>query len=241
MLLILALSFLQPSNLPGCGTFPRPACFMPEVSELYFTAQDRTYVWPLETNDPPISVTYHRDPETYGPLPTSFLRNYCFIDEARNAADCYTEWEYQAIVYCSRDRWNWIGENPANGALLWEHPEYYFQHRSRTQVHLWSFSQRLTPFPRPGNPPADISVQVDRTQVLRYSADSQGVIQAMVFIRSGDDLFSDSFSWTPSGGGEYSGDSFSSPATEFSTASCIGTFIFSTNWCSFAPNRPECR
>ena len=241
MLLALALSFLQPSGLPGCGTEPRPACFMPEVEDLYFLPQQRKYTWPLEANDPPISVTYHRDPDTYGTLPTSALRNYCLVDEARNTADCYTEWEYQAVVFCSTERWLWIGKNPANQQMLWEAPEFYFEYRNPLRVHMWSFAQRLRTFPSPGAPAADVVFQSDRTQIIRFGAQSPGAIQAMLMIREGDRLFSDSFSWVRRGAdATYQGESFGSPSSQYSAAACTGTIIFSSNWCEIAPQRPEC-
>ena len=242
ILALLALGFLQPSNLPGCNTNPRPSCSMPDVPSLEWRESDRRYTWPLENSDPRFSrITYHQQPGVYGLIerPRFGSREYCLIDEETNTADCWVDWEYQTVVMCTVDRWAWMARAtiPYLPILLYEHPEKYFEHRGRVQVYMWEWVDRVNYLPTIGalgTPPARVSVQVDRTQVIRTGPTVFFYAPAVLMIREqGSTTFQGSFDYN-------SGWSGAVPTTETEKNACSGDYIFQTNWCDFAPFRPEC-
>jgi len=248
---LILFSFIQNSNQRGCGTDPIPNCLSPDVPELYFDSDDRLYSWPLETNNPPLSrITYHRQPAIYGDIGLYNLREYCFIDEELNSADCYSEWEYQTVAYCSTNRWLWQAlykrlNQP--DLILWEIPEGYWQYNNRTQVMLWEWADRVSYQPvvgSPTQPSPKISRTVDRIQIARNGPTVFYSIRGVLMIKEKDTpLFSSSFSWHTGPLSElpYNGNTYGIAENDQQASACQSSYIFFTNWCEIAPFRPECR
>jgi hypothetical protein len=236
---LLIATFLQPSNLEGCGTIPRPRCESPDIPAISWeNSGQRVYAWPLE--DDGLTVTYHRQPAIYGAPPSFGRREYCLIDEATNAADCYSEWEYQTVATCSTDRYRWIGSTvrpaPQSPFLYREDPLDYWFHRGHVQVYMWEWKQRFGTFPHVGGattPRPDITFQADRTQVFRGGPTVFFFAPAVFFIREEGRLFSSGFDFN-------SGRTDQLPASTSEGRACSSLYIGFTNWCEFAPFRPEC-
>ena len=245
-LILLLATFLQPSNLEGCGTNPRPRCQAPDIPEIQWSPREaRAYSWPLETNNPPLSrITYHRNPTMYGAIDTPGVgrREYCLIDEAANTADCYSEWEYQTVATCSIDRHRWIGATPRpapQSPLLWrEDPvEDYWFHRGKIQVYLWEFKQRVAYFPfvnGPSTPRPAVTFQADRTQVVRAGLTLAFFTRAVLFISEGGRVFASGFDHN-------AGPTNALPASTSEGRACSSLYVIGVNWCQIAPFRPECQ
>lgn len=238
---LIATSFLQPSGLPDCGNKPRPSCLMPDIPALEWAPTDRRYSWPLESNNPPFSsITYHRKPEVYGtypPIYANVMMEYCLIDERRNTAQCWSEWEYQTDAVCATDRWGWIAKPTAlGGRYVREDVREYHEHNGRVQVYLWEFSQGVGYLPTigPGMPIPSVTFKANRTQVIRRGPTTGFSPLAILFINDGAPPASE----VARGFG--TGITNRLPFDEYERGSCTASFIFATNWCEFAPWRPEC-
>lgn len=241
LVLTTAISYLQPSDLPGCDFHPKPWCRMPDIPSLEWNTSDRRYVWPLEQNSPPFSrITYHRQPEKYGAIgtPQFGMTEFCLVDEELNTADCYSLWEYQTDAVCLVDRWAWISKPAAlNGIFSREDPRWYHEHKGRVQLYLWEWEQRVNWFPWMGNPDTPvprISFQADRTQTITGGDTILHFKHTHLFIKEpGKPTFKSGFDFNQ-------GITATSPPSEFSQASCTASYTFFTNWCDIAPFRPEC-
>lgn len=243
-------SLLEPHNLPGCGTYPRPLCFAPDTADREFRPSDRRYVWPLEANNPPLArITYHASPDVYGPVPASVGHRHCLIDEAANSADCWSLWEVAAMAYCRTDRWMGIGKDPADGRMVFEHPVHYHEYRAPIRWLLWtyqdppvSFPVVYAPQPSPHTPPHAMAFQVDRMQRIMQTPSGLSSALAMLWIKEADrPLFSDAFDWHSGAGGmaAYGGGTGSRPIDDISRTACVGQIVLA-DWCGINPNRPEC-
>jgi hypothetical protein len=236
-------TLLQPSGLPGCGTIPLPACQSPDIPEIQWrpTEERPAYKWPLEGQG--LSVTYHRNPAVYGALPTPSFgrREYCLIDEQARTAECWSEWEYQTVATCSLDRDRWIARTPRPApqpALLYrEDPLDYWFHSGRIQVYMWEWSQRFAAFPNVGaqsTPRPAVTFQADKTQVIRSGNTVFFNASAVLFIKENGSLFSGGFDYNAGGTDQL-------PANTSEGRACSSLYIGVTNWCDFAPFRPECQ
>lgn len=241
-LILLIASFLQPSGLAGCGEKPRPSCLMPDIPALEWQGESRRYSWPLEVNEPPLArITYHRQPEVYGSYPPTIagvMLEYCLVDEGANTADCWSEWEYQTDAICTVDRWGWIAKpTPMGGRLVREDVREYHEHTGRVQVYLWDFREGVGYLPNmglPTTPRPSVSFQADRTQVIRRGPTTGFSPLALLFVRNaGSPKFRSGFDFN-------SGITDRLPAADDERGACTASFIFATNWCAFAPSRPEC-
>ena len=244
-------SFLEPSNLPGCSFYPRPACWVPDTPDREFRPEDRRYVWPLENNNPPLRVKYVEQPNVYGPRPSDIPHSICIIDEPLNEATCYSLWEISAVAYCRTDRWLGMGYDLESDTLRYEHPVFYFEYRAPMRVLFWEFKDKpnsfpvvYAPQPNPNTPRFTFGVHVDRIQQVKQTNFIGSSTQVMLLIRESDTtpLFRDVFEWFPGSGGNavYGGGTGVIPQTDTQASACVSQIVLS-NYCGVNPNRPECQ
>jgi len=247
-LIFAAASFLQPSNLEGCDSYPRPQCAMPDIPELAWEPEHRRYVYPVEANGFS-RITRHSNPDVYGPDPFPDP-GICIINEQANTADCYSFWEISAVAYCHTERWSWVGFGLESNNFFYEHPVLYFEHRSKMRVLFWEYKNRPAGFPvvyasqpSPITPVFTFGVHIDRIQNIRQSdfIGSATLISYLIQESDTTPLFKNVFEWFPGSGGNfvYGGGTGVVPSNDTTPSACVSQVVLG-DFCGVNPRRPEC-